>query len=481
MILKGSQRGHGRNLAAHLLNAQDNDHVHVANLRGTAAEDLRGALLEIEATAHGTKCQQPFFQVIVNPPESANLTREQFAGAFDKIEADMGLADHPRAVVFHEKNGREHAHVVYGRLYNSLTYEHGPKTGEERPLPVLKAKQLSFFKSRLREISQDLHHDLGLELPEGMKDRAKRDPLNFDRATWQQAQRLGEDPRDLKKIIGEAFEFSDSAKAFNAVLEQNAMQLARGDKRGFVVLHHSGEALPLHRFLGVKQADIRARLGQLEHVQTVDQAREFLKDRMTAQAERQMEDLKATHDKERRPMVQAVRQLQSEQQQARRTFMGAQQARQGQEAQARASRIREGIAGLWDKAQLKFGAGPLARQFAAEIEQSQQRDRAEFHALKTDQLRDRQQLQKSIRLMQEKQRRERQQARSVLGHWLTLDRATPRRRMDDHLGQLDDGKKKYMQKREGPTRFKEASDRRKGQGRGLGLKPKGPRGPDPKN
>jgi len=233
------------------------------------------------------------------------------------------------------------------------------------------------------------------------------------------------DPRDLKKIIGEAFQFADSAKAFNAVLEQNAMQLARGDKRGFVVLHHSGEALPLHRFLGVKQKDVRARLGQPEHVQTVDQAREFLKDRMTAQAERQIEELKKAHDKERRPMAQAVRQLKGEQQQARSSLVDVQQQRQAQEAKARASKIRKGIAGLWDKAQLKFGTGPLARQFAAEIEQSQQRDRTEFHALKTDQLRDRHQLQKSIRLMQEKQRRERQQARSVLGHWLTLDRDTP--------------------------------------------------------
>ena len=37
MILKGSQRGYGGNLAAHLTNARDNDHVEVADIRGTAA------------------------------------------------------------------------------------------------------------------------------------------------------------------------------------------------------------------------------------------------------------------------------------------------------------------------------------------------------------------------------------------------------------------------------------------------------------
>ena len=51
---------------------RDNDHVQVADIRGTAADDLRGALLEIEATAQGTKCQQPFFQVIV-PPQNPTI------------------------------------------------------------------------------------------------------------------------------------------------------------------------------------------------------------------------------------------------------------------------------------------------------------------------------------------------------------------------------------------------------------------------
>ena len=60
MILKGSQRGHGAQLAAHLLNAHDNDHIDVHQLRGFLAEDLEGAFAEIEATALGTRSVQPF-------------------------------------------------------------------------------------------------------------------------------------------------------------------------------------------------------------------------------------------------------------------------------------------------------------------------------------------------------------------------------------------------------------------------------------
>ncbi len=320
MILKGTQRGHGANLATHLLNTRDNDHVDVIQLRGVAADDLHGAFLEIEATAHGTKCQQPFFQVIVNPPETANLTRAQFMAAFDKIDRDMGFTDHARVIIFHEKQGREHAHVIYSRIYVSETYEIGAKVGQARPEPVVKARNMDFFKARLRQISQDLHRDFGLDMPDGLKHSQSRDPLNFGLAEWQQSKRLGEDPRALKRLIGEAYQFADSASAFNAALEHHAMQLERGDRRGFVVLHHSGEALPLHRYLGVRQKDIRGRLGMPEHVQTIDQAQSILRAQMTARAEKHMADLAVRHKAARAPMLAAVRRLKIDQQAARQAL-----------------------------------------------------------------------------------------------------------------------------------------------------------------
>lgn len=452
MILKGSQRGYGRNLAAHLTNARENDHVDVADIRGTAAQDLRGALLEMEATAQGTKCKQPFFHVIVNPPESANLTREQFAAAFDKIEANFGLVDHARAVIFHEKNGREHAHVVYNRMYTSHTFELGKKAGQERPTPIAKAKNMDFFKARLRETSQELHAAFELDMPAGLKNSQERDPLNFGIAEWQQAKRLGEDPRDLKKIIGQAYEFSDNAQAFNAALEQHAMQLARGDRRGFVVIHHSGEALPLHRFLGVKQTDIRSRLGQPAHAQTVDQARSTLADKMTAAAEKRMGDLKTKQDAERAPMLDAVKRLKAEQQTARQALREQHQTRADQETKARADRIRSGLMGLWDRAQIKLGVGKLPREFAAEIEAAKSRDAGEFHALKTEHMKDRQQLQKSIRLLQEKHRREREQARATLGYWLTLDRSSLRSELEAHQSELADKQDTGRKRQQRPTR-----------------------------
>ena len=51
MILKGSQRAGPRQLAVHLLNDRDNDHVEVQELRGFVAGDLHGARVEAQAIA----------------------------------------------------------------------------------------------------------------------------------------------------------------------------------------------------------------------------------------------------------------------------------------------------------------------------------------------------------------------------------------------------------------------------------------------
>ena len=63
MILKGSQRGGGADLAAHLMRTDDNEHVCLHELRGFAADNLRGAFKEAEAISRGTKCRQYLFSL----------------------------------------------------------------------------------------------------------------------------------------------------------------------------------------------------------------------------------------------------------------------------------------------------------------------------------------------------------------------------------------------------------------------------------
>lgn len=58
MILKASQRAGGRQLAAHLLRADENEHVEVHELRGFVADDLDGAFTEAYAASKGKRRRQ---------------------------------------------------------------------------------------------------------------------------------------------------------------------------------------------------------------------------------------------------------------------------------------------------------------------------------------------------------------------------------------------------------------------------------------
>lgn len=118
MILKASQRGGGKALGLHLLNAEQNEHVEVHEVRGFMSESVLGAFKEARAMATGTRCKQYLFSVSLSPPETESVRPEVFEGAIAAIESKLGLEGQPRVVVFHEKEGRRHAHAVWTRARN---------------------------------------------------------------------------------------------------------------------------------------------------------------------------------------------------------------------------------------------------------------------------------------------------------------------------------------------------------------------------
>lgn len=115
MIIKASQRGGGTQLGLHLLK-QENEHVEVHEVTGFVSESVMGAMKEAQAMAMGTRCKQHLFSVSLNPPETESVRTEVFETAIAKIEERMGLEGQPRIVVFHEKEGRRHAHAVWSRI-----------------------------------------------------------------------------------------------------------------------------------------------------------------------------------------------------------------------------------------------------------------------------------------------------------------------------------------------------------------------------
>jgi relaxase-like protein len=294
VIIKGNQRGGGQALAAHLMNARDNDHVELHEVRGFLSNDLAGAFREVEAAAAGSKCRQPFFSVSLNPPKGYNPTIEEFELAADLIEDKIpALKGQPRTMQFHEKDGRRHCHVVWSRI-------------NERG----RAVQLSHSREKLKDVSRAMYAAMGIEAPAGIRDRTKANPLNYDIGVWQQAKRMGEDPRDLKQIVQDAWAASDDRASFERALEFSALYLARGDKRGFVIVDPSGEALSLTRYSGVKSPALKARLGEPEKLPTVDQVRSMVRDKMLKIVPPEPGNrMRARHREERRPLADEHRRM----------------------------------------------------------------------------------------------------------------------------------------------------------------------------
>lgn len=241
MIAFGSQRAGGGDLATHLSNAEDNEYVEVADLRGAIAEDLHGAFSEWEAQARAmTKAKKYLYSLSVNPdPAQGRLTRDQYMDYIARAEERLGLGGQPRAVVFHIKeqrdgNLREHCHVVWSRT----------------DVQDLKAIPIAFDRQKLMMVAREFARDHGLSLPGGYETgRAKADQLSlYDKA---QLDQTGLSKEERMELITDLWRHSDSAEAFVGALEDHGYILATG-KRPYVLVDIYGHTNALPRMIDDK-------------------------------------------------------------------------------------------------------------------------------------------------------------------------------------------------------------------------------------
>ena len=417
MILVGSQRGGAGDLARHLMNAVENEHITVQELRGFVADNLHGALAEAHAISKATQCQQFMFSLSLNPPKGQDATVEDMMRAADQAEQKLGLSGQPRAVVVHEKKGRRHIHVVWSRI----------------DAESMKAINLPFFKQRLAALSKELYLDHGWELPDGHKENGWKNPLNFTMAEWQQANRIGLDPREVKQIFQTAWRQSDSMPAFRAALEERGYWLARGDRRGFVAMDINGEVFSVARWTGVKTKEVGQRLGDPEKLPSVEQVKASVHARLTNRVREYIAEGRATQAKELAPEVNALRAMVKAHRQERAMLEKKLDARQLAETKARSARLHKGIRGVWEL--LTGKARAIRRQNEAEAFDGYRRDRAQREALFTAQSKEKQALHSRIAAMRARQRAERMQLASRLADVLRMTdpNRTPQRARSPRL------------------------------------------------
>lgn len=377
MILNGNQRGGARDLAHHLMKPE-NEHIEIHEIRGFVSGTLMGALREAEAISRGTKCSRFLYSLSLSPPETERVPVAVFENAIDRIEAKLGLAGHPRVVVFHEKQGRRHAHCIWSRIDTQR----------------MKAVKLSHDWLKLGDISRELYIEHGWKMPEGLIDPALRNPLSFDRKEWFQAKRAGKDPRDIKAAFQQCWAASDSGKAFRNALEQRGYYLARGDRRAVVAVDIHGGTYAIARWSGVRTKDVASRTGDLKALPSVQEAQEHLAGLVREKMADFITDITDEFSRAAQALEGRRCAMVERHRAARRYLQATHERRQRDEMKQRAARFRSGLRGLWDR--LTGQHAKLREQNELEAAAFAARDADEKQALVDHQIGERRRLQQQI-------------------------------------------------------------------------------------
>lgn len=419
MLLKGNQRGGAKQMAVHLLNGEENEHVRVAEVSGFVAHDVVGALNEIYATSKGTKCKQFMYSLSLSPPQDKDVPDHNFDKAIEKIEKKLGLEGQPRLVVYHEKKGRRHAHCVWSRI----------------DIEKMKAIPMSFDRDKLHKLSKSLYLEHGWRLPDGFIDKSRKNPLNFSREEWQQAMRVGKKPGDIKAEFQEAWCISDNRTSFEHALAERGYALARGDRRGFVAIDVQGEVFSLNGLSNVKKKDMEQKLGKpSEHPSIADTQKEWT-GRLSALFTGFSHELNADHEQQRAPLLREKEEMIRKHREVRAGLKAFQEERWQKEENTRASRVRKGFKGLFDKLSGRYWK--TRKQNEREAYAAFKRDQKQYEKLVFAQGDERRELEQKIQSLEKNHYQERQELIKDLAHVRTQEQIEEMERENDWFKDYD--------------------------------------------
>lgn len=247
-------------MADHLLKPE-NENIIIHEISGFMGDDLHSAFQESYAVSLGTNASQHMYSLSLNPPKGKDVSTEGFGDAINRAEKRLGLTGQPRAIVFHEKRGRDgelrrHAHCVWCRI-----------DGE-----AMKAIHMPFDHLKLEDLSHELFLEHGWDVPKGFVNKAERSKLNYTHAEHQQARRCSKYADDIKRVFQDAWQQSDARDTFANALKEKGYILARGDHAAFVAVDRYGEVYSVARNLPMNTKEIRARIGEADGLPDVDQA-----------------------------------------------------------------------------------------------------------------------------------------------------------------------------------------------------------------
>ena len=281
MITKVKSRGNGGQLADYLLLDPKNEEAELISSRGFEPGSLHEQLAGAEATARADhpRSSSPFCFIALRVATGETLTREQWLGAVERVEAELGYQGLDRAIVRHRLPGEgDHYHVVWNR--------HDRETGQLRS---------DSHNGRKVRVAADALEDMyGLRKLGREADREERAARRSDAEVRQDERSVKPKAARVAEITA-LWEQTDSGKALRAGLEAAGYTLVTGKSRAFCVVDAAGEVHSLARQIrGVKGADVAARMADLDpaSIPTSDQVKaemraarvEALEDRKQSEA-----------------------------------------------------------------------------------------------------------------------------------------------------------------------------------------------------
>lgn len=228
----------------------------------------------------GRKSKRPVYSFSLSwHPDQSPEQPEMHNAALDVL-VQIGLDDHEAVFVAHNETEHPHVHVICNLVH--------PETG--------KTAVPSYDFLTTSQWAEKYERDSGEILCEQrVKNNAER------KREAEEKRKLAlikhkEEKLQRATLIEQLYNQSDCGKSFQAALESEGYTLAKGDRRGFVLVDRNGETYSLSRQLkGQRAKDINSRIGDVGQIPMAKQLSEEMKhfDRDKYESERQNKMLDA--------------------------------------------------------------------------------------------------------------------------------------------------------------------------------------------
>ena len=256
-MIAGKTRGAGGPaLARHLMSRKGGQTVEVMPVRHLMGETLREQIDDLVMTSAHGRTDRPVHHLHIDPPPDCADPEAVIATYIRHYEIEFGFENSSRCGVYHVKNGRKHAHVVWSLVREdgsviSLAHDHARRekisriVEFEHGLPFTKGKHNRSAEQALRaEGRADVADAIeAAGLLTGRPGIAHSTPRQ--RA---QAERTSVPVDEIRDRVLAAWKVSDDARSFAVALHAFDFFVAQGD-RGLVLVDRAAGTHALTRTL----------------------------------------------------------------------------------------------------------------------------------------------------------------------------------------------------------------------------------------